>query len=96
MPYDPTPVGPGVDAHGRRQTLVVQIEGRGDDPERVLVLQPPSGGRVRVRETSGGGAPREYETSAAGLREELQRLHRERRRLNTELHLIERWLDGLA
>jgi hypothetical protein len=96
MPYDPTPVGPHVDAHGRRDALPGQVAGGAGEPERVLVLGRPHDGLVDVRETEGALAPREYVERVAVLRQRFERAHRERRRLSEDLHLIRRWPDGQA
>jgi len=94
MPYDPTPVGPGVDESGRRQSLHVQVEGKGRDAERLYVLGPPRNGVVEVREIVGGCDPREYAERADDLLDRFEKLHRERRRLSAELYLIREWLTG--
>jgi hypothetical protein len=94
MPYDPTPVGPDVDARGRREALTVQVEGGRGEPDRVFRLGRPRDGVVEVRETEGGLAPRDYVERADALRERFEHYHHERRRLSAELHLVRNWLDG--
>jgi hypothetical protein len=94
MPYDPTPVGPGVDESGRRQSLHVQVEGKGRDAERLYVLGPPRNGVVEVREIVGGCDPREYAERAEDLLDRFERLYRDRRRMSAELYLIREWLTG--
>jgi hypothetical protein len=96
MPYDPTPVGPGVDESGRRQSLHVQVQGKGRDAERLYVLGPPRNGVVEVREIVGGCDPREYAERADDLLDRFEKLSRERRRMSEDIHLIRRWLDGTA
>jgi hypothetical protein len=102
MPYDPTPVGPDVGPDGRRETLTVQIQGgaaRDDgaaEAETVLVLGRPEAGRVAVREYPGPGAPTAYHARAEELLERIERAAGAGRRVGAELHLIRRWLAGLA
>ena len=93
MPYDPTPVGPGV-ADGARESLHVQVQGARGDAERLYVLGRPKNGVVEVREIVGGCDPREYAERADDLLDRFERLHRERRRLSAELYLIREWLTG--
>ncbi len=89
MTYDPSPVG-------ERDALSVHVVGKRGDAERVYVLGKPRNGIVEVREIVGGCAPVEYAEQTDVLRARFEKLARERRRMNTELHLIRHWLDGLA
>jgi hypothetical protein len=76
-------------------TLTVQVQGAGREPERVLTLSRPRGGVVEVREFSVvGAAPRDYTTAAADLLDQLERAARARRRLSEDLYTIRRWLNG--
>ncbi|MBV9880113.1 MAG: hypothetical protein JO180_06425 [Gemmatirosa sp.] len=90
MPYDPTPVD------ATRESLDVQVGAGRGEPERLYILGRPRHGIVEVREIVGGCAPREYQERADVLLERFERAQRDRRRINAELHLIRRWLDGLA
>ena len=94
MAYDPTPVGPGVDESGGRQSLHVQVQGKGRDAERLYILGRPRRGVVEVREVVGGCDPREYAEQADALLDRFERLHRERRRMSEELYQIREWLNG--
>ena len=94
MPYDPTPVGPGVDESGSRRSLHVQVQGKGRDAERLYVLGRPRDGVVEVREIVGGCDPREYAESVDTLLDKFERLERDRRRLSAEMYLIREWLNG--
>ena len=96
MPYDPSPVGPGVNAEGVRESLHVQVEGTRAEPETLYILGRPRNGVVEVREIVGGCAPREYAERTETLRARFERAQRDRRRLGAELHLIRNWLDGRA
>jgi hypothetical protein len=99
MPYDPTPVGPDAAPGGRPATLTVQIQGGGapdgaPEPETVLVLDPPAGGRVRVREYPSPGAPVAYEAGAADVLARVEGAARAGRRVGAELLAVRRWLAG--
>ncbi len=75
--------------------LVVQIEGGHGEPERLLHISPPVGGRVLVREWSseaGGFTPEERD--AAELLDQLEATWRSRRRMSEDLHRIRLWLNG--
>jgi hypothetical protein len=87
VPYDPP-------AHGRRESLAVQVEAGHGEPDRLYVLGRPRDGVVVVRETVGGLAPRDYTERADALRERFERAQHERRRISVDLYLIQRWLDG--
>jgi hypothetical protein len=105
MPYDPTPVGPDVGPDGRRETLTVQIAGGRStapgafgavEPDAVLVLDRPAGGRVAVREFPSPGAPAAYDARAADVLARVEGALRAGRRVSEELHLVRRWLAGDA
>jgi hypothetical protein len=88
-PRLPYPGGPFADS------LTVQVQGAGREPERVLVLSRPQGGLVDVREFGVGlGAPRDYTATVGELLESLERAARERRRISEDLYAIRRWLEG--
>ena len=94
MPYDATPVGPDVDADGRRQTLTLQIEGSASAPDRILVLGRPQGGRVPVQELEAPGGMRRYEAAAAEVFAEVERALRDGRRVSVEPYLLREWCAG--
>ena len=101
MPYDSTPVGPDVGPDGRRDTLTVQIEGGravggAPDPETLLVLDRPAGGRVAVREFPSPGAPAAYDARPDDVLARIEGAARAGRRVGAELHLVRRWLAGPA
>ncbi|GJG85545.1 hypothetical protein tb265_07260 [Gemmatimonadetes bacterium T265] len=87
MPYDPTPP----DAS---DTLDVQLQGAGDEPETVLRLSRPRDGVVRVAEFPALGAPAEYEAPAAEVLARVGRVARARRRVGVELYAVRRWLGA--
>jgi len=95
VPYDPTPVGPGV-AHGARESLHVQVQGARGDADRVYIMGRPRDGVVEVREIVGGCAPRESAERADDLLARFERLHRDRRRMSAEMYLIREWLGARA
>ena len=78
--------------------LTVQVEGRGDEPERLVLIERPSRGRVRVREWAErwNGLPSERELSVEELYAGFERAVRARRRVSEELARIRAWLDGHA
>lgn len=100
MPYDPTPVGPDVDAAGRRHTLTLRIEGGPGAPDRLLVLERPHAGRVRVREQVVPGdvdtGARTYEADPGELFGEVERALRDGRRVSVEPYLLREWCAGRA
>jgi hypothetical protein len=101
MPYDPTPVGPDAGPDGRRDTLTVQIQGGraadgATEPETVLVLARPAGGRVAVREYPSPGAPAAYDAAPADVLARVERALGAGRRVGAELYLVRRWLAGQA
>jgi hypothetical protein len=87
---------PGVPSLGGvDDTLTVQVQGAGREPERVLTLSRPRGGVVEVREFAvGGPAPRDYRVDAGELLDQLEQAARARRRLSEDLYTIRRWLNG--
>jgi hypothetical protein len=96
VPYDSTPVGPDVDADGRRQTLTLHIEGSASSPDRVLVLERPRAGMVPVREQVIPGGTRAYEATPAELIAEVDGALREGRRVSVEPYLLRQWCAGRA
>jgi hypothetical protein len=101
MPYDPTPVGPDVGPDGRRDTLTVRLEGGpapsgAPEPDTLLVLDRPAGGRVAVREFPSPGAPAAYDARVEDVLARVERAARAGRRVGAELHLVRQWLAGRA
>ena len=97
MPYDPTPVGPDVDATGGRESLTVQVQGGRGDAERVFVLSRPRNDLVEVREfgsSCAAAAPRNYTASTDELLRVFRQAVKQRRRVSQEMYLIERWLSS--
>ena len=86
------------DAGGAPDTLTVQVQGGGEEPERVLVLSRPRDGRVAVREFAIGagdeGGPTEYSCSPDAVLAVIERATRERRRVSEDVQTIRRWLEG--
>ncbi len=87
MPYDPTPINAS-------DTLDVQLQGAGEEPETVLRLSRPRGGMVRVAEFPALGAPVEYDAPAGEVLARVERVARGRRRVGVELYAVRRWLAG--
>ena len=87
MPYDPTPL----DAS---DTLEVQLQGAGGEPETVLRLARPRGGVVRVAEFPALGVPAEYDAPAGEVLARVERAARARRRVGVELYALRRWLGA--
>ncbi len=87
VPYDPTPI----DAS---DTLDVQLQGAGSEPETVLRLSRPRGGVVRVAEFPALGAPAAYDAPVADVLARVERAARERRRVGVELYALRRWLGA--
>ena len=78
------------------ETLAVQVAGGRGAPERLLLIERPAGGRVRVREWTSAdwSRPAEpHERDAAGLLAELRRADAERGLLGVELYRVARWLE---
>jgi hypothetical protein len=90
MSIDPLALGENV--------LVVQIEGGGGEPERILRIAPPKSGRVLVHEWTSTDAsdspPSVRETEAQEILALVERAARSRRRMSEELYRIRRWLAG--
>ena len=77
--------------------LTLQIGGDASEPERLLLISRPEGGRVRVREWTGagwGGAPREREYAVGELLAAVDGAVRARRRLSEDPARVRRWLAG--
>ena len=85
MPYDPTPL----DAS---DSLAVQLEGAGDEPETVLQLSRPRGGLVRVDEYPAFGPSTAYDIAPGEVLARIERVARARRRVGVELYAVRRWL----
>jgi hypothetical protein len=103
MPYDPTPVGPDVLPDGTRETLTVQIAGGPNrtpgaagalEPDTVLVLDRPAGGRVAVREFPSPGAPIAYDARVDDVLARVEGAARAGRRVSAELYAVRQWLAG--
>jgi hypothetical protein len=101
MPYDPTPVGPDVAPDGTRETLTVQIAGGRVggalgpvEPDTLLVLDRPAGGRVAVREFPSPGAPAAYDARVEDVLARVEQAARDGRRVGAELYLVRGWLAG--
>lgn len=101
MPYDPTPVGPDVASDGTRETLTVQIAGGrvggalgAVEPDTLLVLDRPAGGRVAVREFPSPGAPAAYDARVEDVLARVEAAARAGRRVGAELYLVRQWLAG--
>ena len=87
--------------HGRSDadddTLTVQLQGGGGEPERVLVLSRPRDGLVEVREFAFGGpegGSREYSCTPEDVLEVVERAVRGRRRVSEDLSTVRRWLNA--
>ena len=79
--------------------LVVLVDASAGEPQYMLGLSRPVGGRVHVREWSGenwAGPPVERDLATGEVLARLQRAYDQRRRINLELLRIRSWLDGLA
>lgn len=66
------------------------------EPERLMLVGRPAGGRVRTREWTGkawGEAPTQHEYDPAELYAELERASRTGRSVNQELYAVRRWLE---
>jgi hypothetical protein len=77
--------------------LGVLISAGGGEPDRLIVLQRPVNGRVRVREWSThnwSGAPDEREISVADALATFQGAYDARRRISVSLKGIQAWLAG--
>lgn len=85
MPYDPA----ALDAS---DTLAVQLQGAGDEPETVLELSRPRGGLVRVAEFPTLGDSSTYDAPAGDVLARIERVARAGRRVGVELYAVRRWL----
>ena len=77
--------------------LPVLITGPASEPERLMLVGRPDGGRVRIREWSGAdwsAPPAERELRCEELTEVVERAVRAGRRVNQSPHAVRRWLDG--
>ena len=86
---------------GTRETLTVQITGGraasgAVEPDTVLVLDRPAGGRVAVREFPSPGAPVAYDARAEDVLARVEGAARAGRRVSAELYLVREWLAGRA
>ena len=76
-------------------SLTVQVQGGGRDPERVLVLSRPRSGLVEVREFAVGcDGPRDFTATVDELRDLFERASRKRRRISEDLYTIRLWLGS--
>ena len=83
--------GPSGDAAA--DSLTVQVQGGGREPERVLVLSRPREGLVEVREFAVGcTAPRDFTATVDELYDLFERAARKRRRISEDLYAIRLWL----
>ena len=74
-------------------SLTVQVQGRGREPERVLVLSRPRAGLVEVREFAVGcDGPRDFTATVDELSDLFERAARKRRRMSEDLYAIRLWL----
>jgi hypothetical protein len=78
--------------------LPVVITGPGAEPERLMLVGRPAGGRVRVREWSGAdwsAPPAERDLACTEVADVVDRAVREGRRVNQAPQVVRRWLaDG--
>jgi hypothetical protein len=74
--------------------MTIQIAGSPEEPERVLIVSRPDGGRVRVREWSAAGTSGEREMAVDEILALVTRAAGERRRVSEDLHAIRRWLGA--
>lgn len=85
------PQPPGPDELG---VLVAAGDG---EPERLVMLGPPSHGVVHLREWSSrnwSGPPNERDAAVADVLAQFQRAYDARRRMSAGLIQIRAWLDG--
>jgi hypothetical protein len=77
-------------------TLDVLVGGGGGAPEKLLLIEHPTGdGRVRLRSWTSddwSAAPTPAECNASALLSEIERAVRDGRALNHELSVVRRWL----
>lgn len=96
MPWDPTPLGA---SQAGRDELPIIIGAGAGEPEALLIVSRPDGGRIRVREWSGAdwsAPPRDRETSAEALLAEVESAQRAGRRINHAVYGVRLWLSGAA
>ena len=85
----------GVDVS--RDELPVFIMGPGAEPERLMLVGRPAGGRVRVREWSGADwsvPAAERELGCDEVADAVERAVRGGRRVTQSPQVVRRWLDG--
>ena len=78
------------------ETLAVQVAAGAGSPERLLLMERPVGGRVRVREWTSADWSRPATPRERGVAEvlaELRRADAARRIVGVEMYRIARWLD---
>lgn len=76
-------------------SLTIQVGGGDGEPERLLIVGRPSGGRVAVREWVGAGfgdPPLEREMETRELLAQIERAISQRRKVSEELHRIRDWM----
>ena len=79
--------------------LTVQVAGGDDEPERLLVISRPVGGRVHVREWSSGNwntEPVSQHVPVDEMMSVFERAHQARRRISQDMYYIRTWLSGSA
>ncbi len=76
--------------------LTMQIDGDSREPTRVITLDRPDGGKVRVREWTSADwkEARESYRDAADLLDEIERAIASRRRVSADLITVRKWLAG--
>ncbi|MDQ6827667.1 MAG: hypothetical protein M3081_02230 [Gemmatimonadota bacterium] len=76
--------------------LTMQIDGDSREPTRVITLDRPNGGKVRVREWTSDDwkQARESYRDAADLLDEIERAIASRRRVSADLVTVRHWLTG--
>ena len=87
---------PDASAPPNADHLVVQVGGGANEPEYMLMLSRPSGGRVHVREWSPmnwSEGPLERELPVDEVYSRLARAERERRRVSVEMLRVRAWLE---
>jgi hypothetical protein len=79
------------------ETLAVQVAAGGGSPERLLLLERPVEGRVRVREWTSADWSRPATPRDRGVAEvldELRRADAARRIVGIEMYRVRLWLEG--
>jgi hypothetical protein len=87
---DPAPAG-----FGDEEFLTLRIGGSESQPERLLLVGRPVGGKVRVREwttTTLNTAGANYEIDAAEMLADIQRASDARLPVSEEMYRVRRWL----